>query len=170
MKQPTILGAAITTVRDAVAQFEIIFSDFPRLAEVRDARPDEHYPVDLYVEMTNYMEAQFGYGSMLRLGKQLGQAIVDISLSQLPITTVRDAVAAIQGAHEHWCTPPVGAFEIVAESADRLTLKYTAPYNCVLQEGLFQAVTTHYGTTLPLVTHKTCRRDGGDHCLFKIAI
>ena len=64
--------------------------------------------------------------------------------------------------------PTVGAFEIAASAPGRIAVRYTAPYNCILQEGLFYEVALRYGASDATVAHAECRRRGHDACRFEI--
>ena len=68
-----------------------------------------------FTEMTDYMEAHYGYGAMLKLGRDVGRAVIDVSLSKMEINSLTDAILAIQAAHEHFCKPTIGAFTIVKD-------------------------------------------------------
>jgi hypothetical protein len=49
-----------------------------------------------------------------------------------------------------------------------MTVRYTAPYDCVLQEGLFDEVGVAYGGSVVRVAQTECRRRGAAACVFEI--
>ena len=81
---------------------------------------------------------------------------------------IEEAVAEIHAAQQLFCKPTVGAFEIAASAPARIAVRYTAPYNCILQEGLFYEVALRYGASDATVAHAECRRRGHDACRFEI--
>lgn len=168
MSEPQLLGFALNSVLAGLPDAKVIFGKFARRDELTDIVDEELYPVSLYVETTDHVESMFGRGAMLSLGKKVGEMVVRVSLEPMNLTSVRDAIHAVQGAHEQFCHPTVGSFEVTEEDDRSLILRYTAPYNCVLQEGLFYAISKHYGGRMPVVKHLSCRRDSGDHCLYSI--
>jgi len=74
----------------------------------------------------------------------------------------------VQQAHEHFCEPTIGEFRVVDEREGILRLRYTAPYDCVLQEGLLSEIALTYGGSMVEVSHLECRRSGALACLFEI--
>ncbi|MCB9537305.1 MAG: hypothetical protein H6704_13715 [Myxococcales bacterium] len=163
-----LLGVTINTVVRALSDPDVLLEDFPRRAELAQVKDDAYYPVSLYVELTDFLEDGFGWGAMLRHGREVGRTVVDVSLSKMPIRSVREAIEAVQAAHEHFCQPVEGAFEVTRAEAGMLWVRYSAPYNCVLQEGLLMEVAARYGAGRPLVAHERCRRHGAEACIFRI--
>ncbi len=164
----TFLGVTINTVVRALSDPDVLLEDFPRRAELAQVKDDGYYPVSLYVELTDFLEAGFGWGAMLRHGRAVGRTVIDVSLSNLPITGVREAIEAVQTAHTHFCRQVEGAFEITRAEPGMLWVRYTAPYNCVLQEGLLMEVAARYGAGRALAAHERCRRHGAEACIFRI--
>lgn len=97
----------------------------------------------------------------------MAAAVMDTSFPP-DVKSVEDAIAQVDGAHRVFCKPLVGAFEVVERSPGRVVVDYTAPYNCVLQEGLFYEVALRYGASNATVLHATCRRKGEPACRFEI--
>jgi hypothetical protein len=169
--EATILGPVINAVKANVSNFEVIFQDFARYEEVLDVADDTRYPMSLYVEMVDYMEARYGYGAMLKLGKAVGQTVIDVSLSKLPIKNFSDAIHAVQSAHEFFCEPTIGAFKIIRDDPRLILVEYSAPYNCRLQEGLFATLAkTCGGDVIPIITQQRCRREGAPTCIYQISL
>lgn len=163
-----LLGVTINTVVHALSDADVLLEDFPRRAELATVKDDAFYPVSLYVELTDFLEEGFGWGAMLRHGRAVGRTIIDVSLSKMDIGSVREAIEAVQTAHTHFCRPVEGAFEVTRAEAGMLWVRYTAPYNCVLQEGLLMEVAAQYGAGRALVAHERCRRQGAEACIFRI--
>lgn len=162
-----LMGAAARGVVDALMNREVVLADFARRAEVEAIVPTEYYPLSLYLELCNYLEERLGTYAFLRIGRKMGGAVMETAFPA-SLSTVDEAIAQIDGAHRVFCRPLVGAFETSRTSPGALTVRYTAPYNCVLQEGLFYEVAMRYGAPNASVTHAACRRDGAPACVFSI--
>ncbi len=162
-----MLGAAANGVLAALLNRDTLIADFPRRKELQGLKNDELYPVSLYIDLTNYVEERVGTYAFLRLGRKLGKVVMETSFPST-LKTVEEAIDFIQVAHEQFCRPVVGAFEVTERKPGALVMRYTAPYNCTLQEGLFYEIALRYGADNATVTHSACRRHGGDACRFEI--
>lgn len=165
--EPELLGAAITGMRAALLNREALLADFARKQEIEDVRDDTIHPLSLYIDFCNYLETRLGMYAFLRLGRKMGAAVIATSFPK-EIRSVADAIAFVQVAHEQFCRPVVGAFEVSEQSPGSLVVRYTAPYNCLLQEGLFYEVALRHGAPTATVTHKVCRRKDAAACLYEI--
>lgn len=161
------LGAATNSIVAAVLNRDTVLADFPRRDELSGIKDDALYPLSLSIELSDYLENRLGVYAWLRVGRRMASAIIETAFPPT-LKTVEEAVAAIDAAHRLFCRPPIGAFELVDRAPGRLTVRYTAPYNCTLQEGLFYGVALRYGAADAAVTHLECRRKGSDACLFEI--
>jgi predicted hydrocarbon binding protein len=164
-----IMGAAINAVVNSLSDPSLIFKDYPEYDQIKSVSNEKFYPINLYVDMTNYLEEKFNDKiTFLKLGKTVGRTVIETSLSKMNLTSVKEAIHALQKAHEQFCQPVKGEFKVISETERAIILKYTAPYNCVLQEGLLREIAGEYGGKFPLVIHKECRREGKSACIFEI--
>jgi hypothetical protein len=161
------MGAAPRGVMEALLNRDVVLADFPRREELAAVDPAQFYPLALYTELCDYLEQRLGTYAFLRVGRKMGAAVMDTAFPP-DVKSVEDAIAQIQGAHKFFCKPLVGAFEMVERSQGKVTVDYTAPYNCVLQEGLFYEVAIRYGAPNASVSHAACRRKGAPACRFEI--
>lgn len=162
-----LLGAAANGVLAALFNRDAILADFPRRAELATLSDREFHPLSLYVELCDYLEARLGIYAWLRVGRRVGASVIETAFPK-SIRTVEEAIAQIDAAHRMFCKPLVGAFEVTAKAPRQLDVRYTAPYNCTLQEGLFYEVAIRYGAASAAVAHRACRRKGADACRFEI--
>src|SRR5688572_11831147 len=165
--EPLMMGAATNAVVRALLNPDVVLADFPRRDELPDVRDGRSYPLSLYLELCDYLEARLGVYAFLRVGRRMAVTVMDTAFPP-GLKTVEDAIAAIDAAHKLFCRPVVGAFDVVLRSPGRIALRYTAPYNCTLQEGLFYEVARRYGAADATVEHSECRRRGAPACRFEI--
>jgi hypothetical protein len=164
---PMLMGAAVRGVMDALLNRDTVLAEFPRREELAKVDPSEFYPLSLYTELCDYLESRLGTYAFLRVGRKMAGAVMETAFPP-DLKTVDDAIAQIDGAHKVFCRPLVGAFDLEDRSPGKLTVRYTAPYNCVLQEGLFYEVAIRYGAPNASVVHSACRRKGEKACRFDI--
>lgn len=161
------MGACINGAVAAIPRREAMLADFPRREELASVQDHEYYPLSLYIELCDYLEARLGTYAFLRVGRKMAAAVVATAFPPT-IRRVEDAVAEIDAAHRLFCRPVIGAFEIAKRDPGSITVRYTAPYNCMLQEGLFYEVALRFGAESATVTHSQCRRKGAEACLFEV--
>jgi hypothetical protein len=167
LSETQFLGAAINGVVNALLNRDALLADFPRRHELAAIKNDAYHPLSLYIDFCNYLEARLGMYAFLRLGRKLGAAVMAASFPP-ELGTVEEAIAHINVAHKIFCRPVVGAFEPCERGPRMIELRYTAPYNCILQEGLFYEVAIRYGAANSTVNHVECRRRGAEACRYEI--
>ncbi len=165
--EPMLRGATAKAVVAAVLNRDTLLADFPRREELEKLEDREFYPLSLYLELCDYLETRLGTYAWLRVGRRMATAVMDQAFPKG--LNVEEAIAQIDAAHEYFCSPLVGAFELVERAQGRLVVHYTAPYNCTLQEGLFYEVAIRHGAPGATVIHTDCRRTNGKACRFEIS-
>ena len=163
----TAMGAITNAIVAALLNRDTLLADFPRRHELSGIEDRAYYPLSIYLDLCDYLENRLGMYAWLRVGRRMAAAVMATAFPPT-LKTVEDAIAEIDAAHRIFCRPPIGAFELVQRAQGRLAVRYTAPYNCTLQEGLFYEVALRYGAADAAVTHVECRRKGHDACLFEI--
>jgi predicted hydrocarbon binding protein len=167
--EPELMGAAISGAYAYIPQREIILRDFTRKAELEEVQDDQFYPLSLYTDMIDFLDEKFKSDIVLEnIGKAVGESVIETALEPLNLDSVKSAVDAIQKAHEMFCKPVEGSFKLIEEQDRFLRIRYTAPYNCVLQEGLIFVITRRYGGPGALVRHVECRRRGAAACIYEL--
>lgn len=162
-----LMGAALNGIVAALLNRDTLLADFPRRQELASVKDQDFPPLSLYLELCDYLENRLGVYAFLRVGRRMGVSVMDAAFPP-GIKTVEEAIAQIDAAHQMFCRPVVGAFELTQRTPGQLVLSYTAPYNCTLQEGLFYEVALRYGAANASVTHAQCRRKGAAACRFEI--
>jgi hypothetical protein len=165
--EPDLLGAGVNGIMAALLNRDALLADFSRKQELVGLKDDTRHPLSLYLDFCNYLEQRMGMYAFLRLGRKMGATVIATAFPST-ITSVAEAIAHIDVAHHHYCRPVVGAFELIGQSPGSLLVRYTAPYNCLLQEGLFYEVAIRYGAPSATVTHLACKRKGADACQYEI--
>lgn len=141
----------------------------PKAPVWRNMDPAEFYPLADYLDLVDFLEDTLSdRNRFLELGRVLGRAVIQDYFSGMDLDSVNAAIGAVQAAHEACCRPAQGGFEVLRETKRSVDVRYTAPYNCLLQEGLFLEIAAAYGGRVPFVQQKACRRDGDDACIYEI--
>ena len=161
------VGAITNAIIEALLNRDAVLADFPRRTELQDLEDDVFYSLSIYLELCDYLEERLGRYAFLRIGRRMALAVMDSTFPP-SLQTVEEAVAQINAAHEMVCKPALGGFDIIDANAAGLSVHYTAPYNCTLQEGAFYELALRYGASNATVTHAKCRRKGRDACQFDI--
>lgn len=166
MSETKTLGVATNSIVRSLLNRDMVLADFGRRAELEHIEDSAYYPMSLYSELCDYLEQRLGVYAFLRLGRRVGSSVVQTSFPP-HVKSLEEAFTQLAAAHHAFCRPVIGALVITAYPG-RLTIRYTAPYNCILQEGLFHEVAVRYGPADATVTHAECRRKGPEACLFEV--
>jgi predicted hydrocarbon binding protein len=168
MGEATLLGGAIAGVIKAMLSPDAVLRDFPRYEECKAVIPDRPYPLSLYLELVGFLHKKLSRQVIFKIGRSVAREVIRVALSEAELKTPAQAIAAIQKAHEFFCKPVLGEFRVTEEVPHRLRVRYTAPYDCVLQEGLFYEFAITYGGGIVNVEHLECRRSGANACVYEI--
>jgi len=106
-----ILGASVNSVVQALLNRDAILADFSRASELHGVQDRDYHPLSLYLNLCDYLEARLGQYAFLRVGRRMAITVMDTAFP-LGLHTVEDAIAAIDAAHQLFCRPVVGAFEV----------------------------------------------------------
>ena len=167
MSEPMMLGAITNTIIRALPNPDAVLAEFPRKRALDDLRDDQAYPLSLSLELCDYLEQRLGVYAFLRTGRKIGKVLMDTSYGP-ELRSVADAIAQMQVAHQALCEPAIGSIDLVESRPGFAAIRYTASFNCILQEGLFYELALRYGAQDATVTHSECRRKGADACRFEI--
>jgi len=167
LSEVKMIGACINGIMSALLNRDLLLADFPRRPELAGIGNDEFRPISLYIDFCDYLEARLGTYAFLRLGRKMAATVMATSFPP-GLYSVEAAIAHLQVAHQEFCRPLIGAFELTERSPGALVVRYTAPYNCTLQEGLFYEVAIRYGAPSAVVRHAACRRKGAEACRFEV--
>ncbi len=164
-----LMGIAINSVVKSLSSPKLFLENFQNYKEVMEIDNQKYYPLSLYLDLVTFIEKKTNSNSsvMLKLGRAVGKSIIETAFPS-NISSVKEAVEQIQKAHELFCKPVTGKFFVIEEKKGFIRIKYTAPYNCILQEGLLLEIVTKYGGKLPKISHSECMLDGKNACVFEI--
>ena len=166
-EQTVAMGSITNAIVNALHNRDTVLADFPRRDELTGLQDSAFYPLSIYLDLCDFLEDRLGVYAFLRVGRRMARVVMDAAFPPT-LKTVAEAIAELHMAHVLFCKPVIGAIAVVDPTPGRLAVRYTAPYNCTLQEGLFYEVALRYGADGATVSHAECRRKGLDACRFEI--
>ncbi len=169
--QGGISGKALKCLVDIFIEQGPQLDEFQRYHELQGLDEDEFYPVSLYVDLAAYAETRLdNRESIIHLGRRLGRDLMDQYLSSQDITSVQGAITELNQVHGEFSKNVYGSWNIVDKieegSTRSLTIEYSLPYNCALNEGILLEFAKEFGGQFPQAHHTQCMRDGEPHCVY----
>lgn len=164
-----VLGAAVRPILDSLLNVEMSLKDFPKYEEVKKMELDKYYPMELFTELVDYLEKKYSKAVMLKLGKAIGDLLIEYTFKPMKITEIHSAFEAISQSHAQFCKPIVGHVKVIEKTENSLKVDYTAPYNKTLQEGLYLKVAEHFGGKFATVKRKDFPEKGDTACLYDVS-
>ncbi len=133
--------------------------------------PSAPAPLKVYNDICEWLEKQYGPASLREAGRALGKSIYDelvregkVGLRPTPnalFEELRRMVANIVA------DPLRRGWEIVESADQKVRLRRTQTFNCMLQEGLLYSLLERTGALLPRVNHVRCTRTGAPYCEYE---
>jgi hypothetical protein len=134
-------------------------------AELREVKPDQWYPIDLFLRVQDKIDARVGRFGLLQLGRKLFRAS-HVEQFKKVASSAADVVYSFdemyrrvnRGTH-------IGGWEVVIFRPGLAELLKTTPSHCVMAEGIISEalVTLKIPAT---VEQTTCIRQGAGECRF----
>lgn len=169
----TLMSSYVFDVLSAYRAFE---HSCPRLFEMANGldpgRPDAPVSIALYNEICRWIERHLGSTSIAQAGRAVGRRVhaqmtkmgklsADPSphelleeLCRMQSTVVRD--------------PRGRGYLILERAPERVVIRRTQTFNCMLQEGLLASLVEQAHVLVPAVRHLRCTRDGAEFCDYEI--
>lgn len=146
----------------------------PAFAMVKDLDPkatDTWVSMQLYNDLCAWLETNIGRATIRRAGEAIGRrafsAIVEAGKLENP-TPLAMMESLRWAASTMIRDPKERGWEIVASDDNKITMRRTQTFNCVLQEGLLLSLVEKCGVLMPSVAHRKCTRRGGDFCEYDL--
>lgn len=162
-----ILGNAINSIVVSLLNRDALLADFSRRDDLAGLENHVYYPLSLYRDLCEYLEQRLGMYAFLRVGRRIGAGVIATAFPP-SVSSVEDALAQLDAAHQVFCRPVVGSIDLLHRAPGHLTIRDTSPYNCTVEEGVLYEMAIRYGAPQATVTHAQCRRKGADACHYEI--
>ncbi len=129
-------------------------------------------PIKLYNEMCRWIETTLGAASLRKAGVEIGNRAYDY-LTQgdllAPDPSPLQIMQGLQHAANTMIQDPAGReWEIREVQEDRIVMRRTQTFNCILQEGLLKSLVARTGVDLPNAQHIACTKRGAEFCDYAV--
>ncbi len=136
------------------------------------SEPTRPVSMKLYNDMCQWIEDNLGSASLRRAGAAIGARAYDqmvatgvISAAPSPL----EIMEALKTVASVMIQDPKGrGWEVLRHMDDRLWMRRTQTFNCILQEGLLRSLVEHSGAMAVSIRHSPCTRKEADFCEYEI--
>jgi hypothetical protein len=165
-------GVTLTSgfVFDVLREYEDsrrVLAPLFELAKGLDPRtPEVLCSMDTYNDVCTWIEENVGESSIRNAGRAIADRVyATVTEGGKSSKTPLEIVQALQWAASTMIhDPKKRGWEIVENSENRIVMRRTQTFNCLLQEGLLIRLLELTRVTMPVVKHERCTRKGDDYC------
>jgi hypothetical protein len=132
--------------------------------------PDVVCPIDVYNDACQWIEQNIGLSSIRNAGRAIADRVHDriTSGGREPKTPI-EIVEALKWAADNMIQDPrKRGWVILAHEPNRIVVRRTQTFNCMMQDGLLMRLLELTGVTLPSVDHARCTRRGDAYCEYEL--
>lgn len=132
--------------------------------------PDAVCPIDVYNDACQWIEKNIGLSSIRNAGRAIAERVHDriTSGGRDPKTPI-EIVEALKWAADNMIQDPrKRGWVILAREPNRIVVRRTQTFNCIMQEGLLIRLLELTDVTLPSVDHAQCTRRGAQYCEYEL--
>lgn len=145
---------------------------FKRVAHLKPERPTDLMPMQLFNEICDWVEQNIGESSLRNAGRAIGDRAFNRMLEDGSIGA-KPGPAEILQALQKVATvmiqdPKNRGWEILSNAPNKMVMRRTQSFNCVLQEGLIRAMIERTGVMLPRTEQVHCTRRGDPFCDYEV--
>jgi hypothetical protein len=169
----TLMSVYVFDVLSAYRAFE---KSCPRLFEMAGgldpSRPDAPCSLALYNDICRWIERHLGGTSIVEAGRVVGRRVFSemdrtglLSADPDPHQLL-EALCRAEGLVLH--DPRHRGFTILESHPERVVIRRTQTFNCMLQEGLLVSLIEQAHVLVPAARHLRCTRDGAEYCDYEI--
>ena len=167
----TLMSGHVFDVLGAYRSYE---KSCPRLFEMAHdldpLRPEAPCSIALYNDVCRWIERHLGRTSIVQAGRVAGRRLYwqmtrDGKIGSDPHQMLDD-LCRMQGRLVN--DPRRRGWEILERGRERVVIRRTQTFNCMLQEGLLASLLEHANVLVPAVRHLRCTRDGAEFCEYEI--
>jgi hypothetical protein len=172
----TTAGVTLNTgfIFDVLAEYEdsrkVLGPLFAKAAKLDPSTPDATCPMDVYNDICTWIETNVGESSIRNAGRAIADRVyANISAGGKNSKTPLEIVQALQWAADNMIQDPKKRGWVILESKEnRVVVRRTQTFNCIMQEGLLVRLLELTGVVMPEVKHSRCTRRGDDYCEYEM--
>ncbi len=137
------------------------------------SQPHAKVPLQLYNDVCDWIEANLGRASLRKAGQSAGstvyaQLVREGTLGATP--TPPRILSELQRVTPVMVQDPLGrGWEVLEQERQRVVMRRTQAFHCVLQEGVLLSLVERTGVPLADVRHLRCTRRGDAFCDYEVS-
>ena len=163
-------------VLDIVAMYDGLGSVAQPLREMAAGldpnAPRDLIPMALYHRVCTWVEQVFGEAGIRDAGKRIGERSYKTILERTGKASLKpnEILRELQRSARISIQDTSGrGWDILADGPQRVVMRRTQTFNCLLQEGLLLAILEKTGVQRPKVAQINCTRGGDEFCDYAIS-
>ena len=135
-------------------------------------QPTQLVPIELYNDMCRWIEDNLGAASLRNAGTAIGDRAYDFLTQGEQLPRDPSPLQILQGLQHATSTmiqdPEGRGWAILETGENRIVMRRTQTFNCLLQEGLLKSLVNRTGARLPAAEQIACARQGADFCDYAV--
>ncbi len=159
-------GLFILAVRDVLMNPQLVLGE--NVEKFLDIKPDEWYPGQLQIELTDIIEKKLGRLNLLRLGRN----IVQKRKESIREDGFKSPLGYFKEIYTRYLDDNrgagIGRIEVLEALEGYVRIKNSTPYNCIMTEGIYEEIINVLGCSLANVNQTMCKKKGHPYCEFEI--
>lgn len=173
-KGVTLYSGFVFDLLSAYAESSTSFAAplFDMAAHLDSDQPTQLEPIELYNDMCQWIEDNLGAASLRNAGRAIGDRAYDFLAEEHQLPPSPSPLQILEGLKHAAATMIQDSerrgWEILEKTEDRIVMRRTQTFNCLLQEGLLKSLVARTGVRLPQAKHIACTRDGADYCDYEV--
>lgn len=163
-------GFVFDVLREYEDSRKILAPAFAMANGLDPERPEVLCPIDTYNDICTWIEKNVGESSIRAAGRAIAERVyANISKGDKAAKTPLEIVQALQWAASTMIQDPKKrGWEIIENADNRIVMRRTQTFNCILQEGMLVRFLELTRVTMPAVKHERCTRRGDEFCHYTL--
>lgn len=163
-------------VFDVLAEYEsmrkLCKPAFDMAAHLTPGAANDWCDIVVYNDICDWIEKNVGPASIRNTGRAIGKRAYDeiVRQGKLQSPTPLAMMESLKWAADNMIKDPKGrGWTLLPGADDRVQMRRTQTFNCLLQEGLLLSLVERTGALMPSVAHYNCTRRGDEFCEYRVS-
>lgn len=163
-------GFVFDVLREYEDSRKVLGPLFEKAKGLDPKHPEAVCSIEVYNDVCDWIEKNVGESSIRNAGRAVAERIyANISAGGKESKTPLEVAEALKWAADNMIQDPKKRGWVIADSKDqRIVMRRTQTFNCMLQEGLLLRLVELTGVTMPSVKHERCTRRRDEFCEYTI--